>query len=410
MPVRAAWGSGRVLDVNRNRSIEAHLANHGLDMFYGQGDPTDDPKGAEHARDTRLRAAACRSPRRDAARGMDPLPRPPDDLRARTSTSGTPTSPGTATHHLESAVAAPGFTAFYTNGALGDQMPRFDSYNRTAVMDLHGRRIAAKAMRAWRAAGKRLSRGRRRRRALDALVLLRPGGRAGPRGQRHAVLGARVLRRLGGRRVDLPRGALDRGQAAARGRCTSGARPQDHRHARDRARGACPRCTSSGSATGCCSARRASRASRWDAASRRRSGPSCRPGVTDPVVVGLANNYMGYLTTPEEYEMQHYEGGHTVYGMWTSLLAQDSVRRADAIARARRAGASARCAGGARRHRGGVVPRRRCRGQHHRGAAGLRQSLRQRHDRVVRERRWASTVRSTSRSCRSSGWCAASGG
>ena len=40
---------------NRNRSIEAHLANHGLDMFYGQGDPTDDPKGAEHARDTRLR-------------------------------------------------------------------------------------------------------------------------------------------------------------------------------------------------------------------------------------------------------------------------------------------------------------------------------------------------------------------
>ena len=37
-------------------------------------------------------------------------------------------------------------------------MPRFDSYNRTAVMDLHGRRIAAKAMRAWRAAGRRLRR------------------------------------------------------------------------------------------------------------------------------------------------------------------------------------------------------------------------------------------------------------
>src|SRR5919106_2923969 len=55
VPVRAAWGTRRVLDVNRNRSIEAHLANHGLDQFYGQGHPDDDPKGEEHSRDTRLR-------------------------------------------------------------------------------------------------------------------------------------------------------------------------------------------------------------------------------------------------------------------------------------------------------------------------------------------------------------------
>src|ERR687893_117694 len=46
---------GRVLDVNRNRSIEAHLANHDFDLFYGQGDATDDPMGEDHARDTRLR-------------------------------------------------------------------------------------------------------------------------------------------------------------------------------------------------------------------------------------------------------------------------------------------------------------------------------------------------------------------
>src|SRR5919106_2398628 len=54
-PARAAWGRRRVMDVNRNRSIEAHLANHGLDLFYGQGDDSDDPLGEEHARDTRLR-------------------------------------------------------------------------------------------------------------------------------------------------------------------------------------------------------------------------------------------------------------------------------------------------------------------------------------------------------------------
>ena len=32
------------------------------------------------------------------------------------------------------------------------------------------------------------------------------------------------------------------------------------------------------------------------------------------VVSGLANTYSGYVSTREEYEMQHYEGGHTIFG------------------------------------------------------------------------------------------------
>jgi neutral ceramidase len=24
---------------------------------------------------------------------------------------------------------------------------------------------------------------------------------------------------------------------------------------------------------------------------------------------------MGYITTPEEYDLQHYEGGHTLFGI-----------------------------------------------------------------------------------------------
>ena len=31
-------------------------------------------------------------------------------------------------------------------------------------------------------------------------------------------------------------------------------------------------------------------------------------------VVSCANGYFGYVTTPEEYSRQHYEGGHTLYG------------------------------------------------------------------------------------------------
>ncbi len=40
-------------------------------------------------------------------------------------------------------------------------------------------------------------------------------------------------------------------------------------------------------------------------------------GVTRTVVSGYANAYFGYATTPEEYELQTYEGGHTVFGRWT---------------------------------------------------------------------------------------------
>ncbi len=34
------------------------------------------------------------------------------------------------------------------------------------------------------------------------------------------------------------------------------------------------------------------------------------------LVQGYANDYAGYVTTPEEYDEQRYEGGHTMYGRW----------------------------------------------------------------------------------------------
>jgi neutral ceramidase len=36
--------------------------------------------------------------------------------------------------------------------------------------------------------------------------------------------------------------------------------------------------------------------------------------VRDAVVLGLANGFVSYVTTPEEYDAQHYEGGATLYG------------------------------------------------------------------------------------------------
>jgi hypothetical protein len=53
------------------------------------------------------------------------------------------------------------------------------------------------------------------------------------------------------------------------------------------------------------------------------------------IAVGLANEYMSYFATPEEYEAQHYEGASTLYGPRSvpfltekaAALARDSVRR-----------------------------------------------------------------------------------
>src|SRR5439155_3709505 len=55
-------------------------------------------------------------------------------------------------------------------------------------------------------------------------------------------------------------------------------------------------------------------------AAMARSGATRARGIDFTVVVGLAQEYTGYYTTPEEYDKQFYEGGHTVFGKWSSDL------------------------------------------------------------------------------------------
>jgi neutral ceramidase len=40
-------------------------------------------------------------------------------------------------------------------------------------------------------------------------------------------------------------------------------------------------------------------------------------GVEEILLSPYANGYAGYITTPEEYKLQRYEGGHTLFGRWT---------------------------------------------------------------------------------------------
>ncbi|TMK41701.1 MAG: hypothetical protein E6G56_02980 [Actinobacteria bacterium] len=48
-------------------------------------------------------------------------------------------------------------------------------------------------------------------------------------------------------------------------------------------------------------------------------------GISRVVIAGLANEYLSYYTTPEEYERQHYEGGSTLYGRYSSNLLAETL-------------------------------------------------------------------------------------
>jgi hypothetical protein len=48
-------------------------------------------------------------------------------------------------------------------------------------------------------------------------------------------------------------------------------------------------------------------------------------GIGRVVIAGLANEYLSYYTTPEEYERQHYEGGSTLYGRYSSNLLAETL-------------------------------------------------------------------------------------
>ncbi|MDX1754567.1 MAG: neutral/alkaline non-lysosomal ceramidase N-terminal domain-containing protein [Marinobacter sp.] len=50
-------------------------------------------------------------------------------------------------------------------------------------------------------------------------------------------------------------------------------------------------------------------------------------GVQQVLICTYCNDYMGYVTTREEYQLQRYEGGHTVFGQWTLAAFQSEFAR-----------------------------------------------------------------------------------
>lgn len=52
-----------------------------------------------------------------------------------------------------------------------------------------------------------------------------------------------------------------------------------------------------------------------------------RKDVKHVLICTYCNDYMGYVTTQQEYQEQAYEGGHTIYGQWTLAAFQTCFAR-----------------------------------------------------------------------------------
>lgn len=50
-------------------------------------------------------------------------------------------------------------------------------------------------------------------------------------------------------------------------------------------------------------------------------------GIERIIFNSYANDYMGYVTTREEFQAQAYEGGHTVFGQWTLAAFQTEIKK-----------------------------------------------------------------------------------
>jgi neutral ceramidase len=313
-PAVAGWGQTRLAGLTANRSLEAHLADHGLALARGDGRPEQDPVGVAHTIDPNVDVL-----RVDRVVGGRRVPLAAWSTFANHGTVNRSTFPYyNADHHATAARAfetATGAVNVYGNSDAGDVsagLTRFGPAHAETV----GRREARAMLAAWRRARPRLT----RRPPLDLRwTRVCFCGQATPFGALadHAAFGASYLTGseegrgplfeatgdvYEGRRLGAPAGAQGVKEVARSDldrTLEPTAVPLTAARIGDRLLVTIP-----GEAT-------------TELGRRTRSATlraARRAGVDRVVIAGYANEYASYFTTPEEYGTQHYEGGTTVYG------------------------------------------------------------------------------------------------
>lgn len=338
-PAAAAWGSERITDLTANRSIEAHLNNHGIALPRGEGTPEMDPDGALHTIDPAV--DVLRVDRYVRVRGR--RVRRPIGAWSVFADHGTVTKSSfqfyNGDHHasamrvFEQRVRKAGrvpardeVVNVYGNSNEGDMSAGLDRHG-PAASDYVGRVEAGAMFRAWQAAGKRMTRAP----ALDVRWTricfcgqeVEGGGRVGDSSQ----VGLPFLTGSEEERGPLfdvtgyhfedtrapdsggPHGV--KASAPGVGDVPNNV-PLVALRVRDRVIVSVP-----GEGTKEVGARIRAAVEQAVAGA----------GVQRVVISGLANEFVLYFTTPEEYDRQHYEGGNTQFGRLSSVLLGQSLAK-----------------------------------------------------------------------------------
>ncbi len=350
-PGAVGWGHTTIREgLTENRSVEAHLADHGIERELGEGRPGEDPHGLDHTIDPDL--DVLRVDKRVDGRLV------PVGMWSTFANHGTVNLGVMAKNyngdHLSAAMLATEEVLRRTGGAPAgqdvvsafsnaDEGDTSSALHRSgpAAADYVGRVEGFAMMRAWRAAGRRLvanppldsrwSRfcfcgqetegGRVDDKAVPGVPLLT--GSDEHRGQLHdhtglVLEGHRLPTDVGpqGNKIQLePQGVpIPRGAPIALARIGDGAIVSNP-----------------GELT-------VEVGRRIKAATLAALAGT---GVTSVSIAGLANEYVGYLTTPDEYHWQSYEAAQTNFGTYSSnLLRERTVDLAAALASGRPAPAA----------------------------------------------------------------------
>ncbi|HEX8051779.1 MAG TPA: neutral/alkaline non-lysosomal ceramidase N-terminal domain-containing protein [Thermoleophilaceae bacterium] len=343
-PAAAGWGSTQIVGLTRNRSLEAHLADHGILKEYGEGREEDDPGGYEHTVD----------PNVDVLRVDKLVRRKKKTVRVPIGAWTTFADHGTVTkssfqfynqdHHgsavqvFEQRVRRAGHVPagqevlnVYGNGAEGDMSAGL-SRDGPAASDYVGRIEASAMVRAWESAGKTLQ----SKPKLDVRwtrICFCGQEVEGGNVDDHSELGIPFLTGSEEERGPLydvthehfegRRSAVDRGAQGHKNGGPIGNVPNRVPLLTVRV-GSGVIASVPGEAT----------KEVGERIRRATMTAMTGAGVDRVAISGLANEFILYFTTPEEYERQHYEGGNTHFGKLSSvLLIQELARLAGTLVR-----------------------------------------------------------------------------
>src|SRR4051794_23208633 len=331
-PGKLGWGEIQIRNLTKNRSLEAHLYDHGIHEPYGTGKVSQDPKGRVHTIDPQ--ASVLRVDKtiggRDVPVGMWSTFANHGTVNHFQFTFYNEDHHGAATHLVERAIRRRGdvpsgqdVVDAYGNTDEGDQSAGVDRWG-PAQADRVGTEEAHKFLRGWRQAGHHMDRTPTLERRWTRMCFCGQDTAAGPVADEGVFGQAEFTGSEEGRGplYDITRVPFEGDHLPV------GAGPQGDKiqtpipldvptavplmalQVGDRMIVSIP-----GEMTAEMG-RRVRHAVEHAAAGH---------GVRRAVISGLANEYADYFTTPEEYDAQHYEGAATAYGRASSVALQETL-------------------------------------------------------------------------------------